>query len=405
VYGTVLPYSCHTASPAYWLLDVRQKMDSKTKRSKLVPRREPYWFRLRTGAHLGYRKLEQGEGTWIAKWRDEAGKRHYKALGTILDDSSRSAFDKARRECEAWFNELERGASPKGETVEDICKLYVENRRKHVGERNANDAEGRFRRLVYDKPIGRKELSKLKPLDVERWLFEQIPDEDEVEDPDQIRRAKDSANRNLVALKAALNRALESRLISSDFAWRTVKAFEKVSRRRERFLEPEQRRKLLNACPADLRALCTALLLTAARPGEIVAAKIPDFDAKQGTLILQGKTGRRTVSLSSAAIAFFAEQTCNRIGKTPLVHRADGKPWDRFSWRDPFKEAVKAAKLPHDVVLYSLRHAAISEMLIAGIDATIVARLAGTSTAMIDKHYGHLIHDRTRAKLDAVKAL
>jgi hypothetical protein len=69
------------------------------------------------------------------------------------------------------------------------------------------------------------------------------------------RRAKDSANRNLVALKAALNRALESRLISSDFAWRTVKAFEKVSRRRERFLEPEQRRKLLKACPADLRAL------------------------------------------------------------------------------------------------------------------------------------------------------
>jgi hypothetical protein len=80
---------------------------------------------------------------------------------------------------------------------------------------NANDAEGRFRRLVYDKPIGRKELSKLKPLDVERWLFSQIPDDDEVEELDQIRRAKDSANRNLVALKAALNRALESRLISS----------------------------------------------------------------------------------------------------------------------------------------------------------------------------------------------
>jgi hypothetical protein len=32
------------------------------------------------------------------------------------------------------------------------------------------------------QPIGRKELSKLKPLDVERWLFSQIPDEDEVEE-------------------------------------------------------------------------------------------------------------------------------------------------------------------------------------------------------------------------------
>jgi integrase len=108
--------------------------------------------------------------------------------------------------------------------------------------------------------------------------------------------------------------------------------------------------------------------LTAARPGEIAAAKLPDFDAKQGTLILQGKTGRRTVSLSSAAIAFFTEQTSHRIGSAPLVPRADGKPWDRFSWRDALRGAVKAAKLPDDVALYSLRHAAISQMLIAGID-------------------------------------
>ena len=117
---------------------------------------------------------------------------------------------------------------------------------------------------------------------------------------------------------------------------------------------------------------------------------------------MDGKTGRRTVSLSSAAISFFKEQVRDRIGKAPLLSRTDGKRWDRFAWRDGIREAVKAAELPPDVVLYNLRHAAISEMLVSGIDATIVAQLAGTSTAMIDKHYGHLIHDRTRIKLDAV---
>ena len=32
----------------------------------------------------------------------------------------------------------------------------------------------------------------------------------------------------------------------------------------------------------------------------------------------------------------------------------------------------------------------------------LVAKLAGTSTAMIDKHYGFLRHTQTRASLDAV---
>jgi integrase len=64
--------------------------------------------------------------------------------------------------------------------------------------------------------------------------------------------------------------------------------------------------------------------------------------------------------------------------------------------------AAKAAKLPSTIVMYSLRHTAISEMIANGIDSFEVARMAGTSTEMIDEHYGHLRHDRMRAKLDAI---
>lgn len=52
--------------------------------------------------------------------------------------------------------------------------------------------------------------------------------------------------------------------------------------------------------------------------------------------------------------------------------------------------------------MYTLRHVAISEMIAGGVDTFLVAKLAGTSTAMIDKHYGHLRHEQTRARLDAV---
>lgn len=63
---------------------------------------------------------------------------------------------------------------------------------------------------------------------------------------------------------------------------------------------------------------------------------------------------------------------------------------------------MRAAKLPDDVVFYTLRHTGISEMIAGGVDTFVVAALAGTSTAMIDQHYGHLRHDQTRARLDAV---
>lgn len=44
-------------------------------------------------------------------------------------------------------------------------------------------------------------------------------------------------------------------------------------------------------------------------------------------------------------------------------------------------------------------------MISGGMDSFVVARLAGSFSAMIDKHYGHLKHDTTRARLDAVQML
>ena len=58
-------------------------LDSKTKRDKLAPRREPYWSPLQKGAAVGFRKLETGDGTWIARWRDDEGKQKYRALGNL----------------------------------------------------------------------------------------------------------------------------------------------------------------------------------------------------------------------------------------------------------------------------------------------------------------------------------
>lgn len=86
----------------------------------------------------------------------------------------------------------------------------------------------------------------------------------------------------------------------------------KVNRRRERFLSIEERTLLLKNCDPDLRDFCTGLLLTGARPGELANCILQDFDPVAGTLTLDGKTGRRTVVLSTAAREHFNKVSSGR---------------------------------------------------------------------------------------------
>lgn len=370
---------------------------SKTDRNKLQPRREPYWARLLAGGYIGFRKLDSGEGTWISRWRSEDGKQHYRALGHFDD------YDEAAKAARDWIAQNQQGASPRTTTVEAACKAYEEALLLDQRTSTAKDVEGRFRRLVYRTAFGRIPLDRLKTTDVRRWLADQTK-QDEDSDEEDLRRAKDSANRNLASLKAALNRALSDRLVATDSGWKTVRAFERVSaRRKNAFLSMAARHRLLEKCDDDLRVLVEAMLLTGARPGELAMLNASDFDRKFGSLTLRGKTGERTVAVSTAAAEFLSNLARSRIGNAPLLITSTGGRWNKDSWKKPFKEAVIAAELPPDVVLYALRHTAISEMIMSGMDSFVVAKVTGTSVQMIESNYGHLSHDKVRDRLDSVR--
>lgn len=369
-------------------------LKSKTSRDALAPRRDPYWHCIRKGLYLGFRRSAEGDGTWIARQLPQGTKSYvHRSLGSGMD------FDEAMRTAQTWAGEVVRGGSHKATTVEAACRAYVSHQSTHKSKANGADAEGRFARLVYGKQIGAIALDRLRTTEVRAWLNSQLDDDGDDED---IRRSKDSANRNLTTLKAALNLALADRLVATDAGWKTVARFPNVGRRREQYLSVADRASLLEHCDASTAALITALMLTAARPGEIANANVGDFDRKQGTLVLRGKVGERTVTLSTTAREFLAGEAKRKLPAASLLADGFGNRWNKDSWKKPFKAAAKAAGLPADVVIYTLRHVAISEMIAGGVDTFLVAKLAGTSTEMIDKHYGHLRHEQTRARLDAV---
>lgn len=373
-------------------------LTKKTDRSKLEPRREPYWSRLEIGLYLGYRVMGDGVGTWIAR-RQEGSKKTYQALG------HHDHHDDAKKAALSWAGRVDAGVTDKAPTVDAACRHYVAHQRNSKGDKSASDAEGRLKRLVYDTPFGGTALDKLNTIKVRAWRDAQIPEGDD-EDDDKVRRAKDTANRNLATLKAALNLAHRDRLVASNDGWTTVNGFEKVGRRRNVFLNTDQRRALVAQCGDGLRELVIGLLLTGIRPGELAACDVADFDKTTGILNIRiSKTEARTAPLSSAAIEHFKTATKNRIGAAPLIPDAFGKRWNKDAWKKPFKDAAAAASLPDKTVIYTLRHCAITELIAGGMDSHLVAKIAGTSTAMIDANYGHLRADKTRAMMDKTAML
>jgi len=374
-------------------------INSRTAREKLEPRREPYFVRLRAGLFVGYRRIEEGEGTWIARLRTLEGKQRYQSLGTFAD------YDSAAKACGEWADsldtKLEAPEVSASMTVQKVCAAYVAYQKLHKSEKAGRDSAARFKYLVDGLPIGLMLISSLRTVHMHEWIARQVAGKE----GETLRRAKDSANRQLATFKAALNFGYRNGMVASDAAWRSVVPFRAVGRRRQGFVSSAAREKLLNTAALDIRAFITAMLLTAARPGELAGVTCAHFDKEQGTIQLDGKTGHRVVALSSAALAFFLRRAEFKIGNALLLTTTGGDKWTKERWIKAFDAAVRSAQLADGIVMYSLRHTAISEMIAGGMDVFVVARLAGTSTAMIDKHYGHLRADRTRAMLDSINLL
>ena len=106
------------------------------------------------------------------------------------------------------------------------------------------------------------------------------------------------------------------------------------------------------------------------------------------------------ISLPAATAAFFTEQAKDKLPAAPLFARFEGNEWNKDSWKYPFKDALLAAKLPANATATTLRHSTITDLIaMHRLDTMTVAVLSGTSIAMVEKHYGHLLRDHAAKAL------
>ncbi len=378
-------------------------------RESLQPHREPRYVLLARGCNLGYRKMSTGtDGTWMARYRDpETGARPTFKLGTFGDLPANERYAAAKLAAEAWFAHMGAGGRREPLTLADACNRYLESLLEEGRTAASTDAAGRFKRWVFGKLIGTVQLQKLTHGKLQDWRRElsrtaTLP-QDKAKEGTRSKRAASSVNRDLVAVRAALNLALRDRLVTNNAAWAVaLLPARNADGRRTVYLDSLERKALQDAAPNDLRPLITALCWLPLRPGAMANLKVRDFDKRTNNLRIPVDKGgaSRAIQLPEITARFFAEQCRDKTPTAPIFARADGSHWSKDAWKKPVKAAVAAAGLPVDSVTYTLRHSAITDLVTHhGLDLMTVAILAGTSAAMIQKHYGHMDAGRATAAL------
>jgi integrase len=371
-------------------------------RERLKAQREPHWQRLRAGCFLGFRPSKRGgKGTWIARVYDEdAGKYRLKALGDFGTLPGNEMFAAAKKEAERLAELVETGGEVRAnmETVADACREYAKTR---------PEAGHRFRRYVYADPIAKVKLDKLRRRHVKEWRERLEAQPALVSRRKEGRathrkRAASTVNRDMAVLRAALAKVLSPGAPNSEAAWQeALKAVPNANGRRTLYLDRSQRRKLVAKTDAEAAPFVRALCLLPLRPGALAALTASDFDKRTSELTIgKDKTGKpRRIQLPAEAANLLEAQAKNKLPGAPLFMRANGKAWDKETWKHPIAAAVTAAKLPNEATAYTLRHSTITDLVSAGLPLLTIAQISGTSAEMIERHYGHLASDA------AVKAL
>jgi integrase len=389
----------------------RSVLSSRTSRAALPPSDAPEWEITAPGVRLGYRRgrgtLGRG-GTWLAATRSSQGVRVQTRLGRaddLLAAANALSHDQAKEAARAWARSLRTGGPVSRQlTVDDVLNQYLsmkENEGARSDVRSAFNAHisptlGKLRvaDLTTDRLRNWRDVLSKQP---KRFRTGKSSTENRIvvidpADEEGMRRRRDSTNRILTVLKAALNWAYHQRLVTDDTAWRLVKPFKGTTAARVRFLDTAEQSALLQASTGKLRHLIAAGLMTGARFGELARLRVSDFDPANGSIfVAKSKSGKpRHVPLTDGGLELFKSLATNRPTNAFLLVRDNGKEWKSSEYRLPYKAALALANIEH-MTFHGLRHSYASTMVRAGAGLIVVAEALGHSDVrMVTKHYAHL---------------
>lgn len=412
-------------------------LETRAARLRLKARRRPYFTSTgKKGVLLGYRRLAQGNGSWLVKRyvrRTATGGQYDTEVFAEADDfndaDAASVLDYYQAMTRAG-GELSHVQQRRRYSVSSAVADYVSW--LTVNRRTARDAELKLAAYLtsYFKD---KLLSDLKPADFDAWLAWAVDHKPKgrrgdnppkppakkakgkgsgkpkavkpvVNAAERKRRKRSTVNRVISYVKACLTRAYLDGHVSSDEAWRRLRKFKGADAARISWLTTDQCKRLINACEPDFRSVVHAALQTGARWSELRALQVRDYDAASGTInILESKSGKpRRVPLTDEGQKAFESWTAGKAESALIFTDRNDAEWGSHDQVRRMSDACAAAKIEPAAGFHTLRHSYASSLVQAGVSLAIVAEALGHSdTRMVSVHYGHLAPGHVAAAIRA----
>ncbi|MCY4383875.1 MAG: site-specific integrase [Nitrospinae bacterium] len=345
-----------------------------------------FWDRELAG--LGVRVHTTGRKTWVVQSRGPGGPKR-----VTLGRHGELTVDEARKQAARLIDRIKRGedfsaAAPEAEpTVAGLAERFM---RTHV-ERHLKPATASAYRTVLDKYI----LPALGGM-----ALEEVGGAEATALHHRLRDTPARAN-------AAVH--LLSRMYTLAEAWELVPPGRNPclsvrryrTRKRERFLTPEEYRRLGRALrqaedeiwPPAVAAI-RLLVLTGCRRGEILSLGWDDVDRTAGDLRLRdAKAGPRMVPLTRPALRVL--DAIPRSGDNPWVI-AGQRPGKRLTGLHHYWRPIRERAGLSDVRLHDLRHSFASRALALGESLYTIGKLLGHTSVATSARYAHLMREAER---------
>ncbi|MGG7565001.1 tyrosine-type recombinase/integrase [Rhodovulum sp. DZ06] len=345
---------------------------------------------------FGLRVKPSGVRSYVVQYRakDTGATRR----ATIGRHGPLLSFDQAKKQARALLADAMRGADPvaektearKAPTMRDLCDDYLT---RHAIPNKRPNSVRNDRGLIDGHvlpALGRKRVRDVARRDVEDLR-------------ERMAATPYQANRALALLSKMFSLAVA-------WGWRPDNPARGVARFQE-----EKRRRWLS--DAELRRLWQALerrsgqpaaeavklqLLTGARLGEVLGAKVGDFDLDRGvwTKPSHQTKQKRTehLPLSAPAVELVGALCAGRApGDWLFPGRVEGQPLREIK---RFWAALTAEAGLEDYRRHDNRHTFASHLVSSGLSLEIVGQLLGHSSAETTKRYAHLADDALRNAAD-----
>lgn len=354
----------------------------------------------------------------IERRTDSQGHVSYRAKVRIQGAPAQSATFKRKTDAQKWAKSTEAAihegrylpaTEARKHTLADLIDRYAREVLPHK-----KDSAHQGRQLDWWKA----QLGAYALADVTPALIAETRDKLAAQPtPRGPRTGPSTVVRYLAALSHAFTVAVK------EWGWLDSNPLAKVTKPREprgrvRYLDDDERTRLLDACRAssspDLYPAVVLALSTGARHGEIFGLRWKDIDFDRRVAVLhETKNGeRRILPLAPPSFGLLQERAKVRRLDTDLVFPGrrrrsvpgePPKPPAPIDLRAPFETALKQAGIK-DFRWHDLRHSAASYLAMNGASLAEIAEVLGHKTLQMVRRYAHLSPAHTASVVERMNA-